>query len=289
MLDKSLKGPLTETVDAGELTPELAPAPSDAEPIAGGAEPETITMLIECPGYEAADGVIDLGDAGIITKTAPVPAASIDNSGRPPSVVDDDPAVGHLTLIPGEFLTGTAGADVLTGGTRPDVIEGLGGDDILRGKAGSDLILGGGGDDRIMGNSGRDNIRGNDGDDIIRAGAGNDFVKGGQGADRINGGGGDDRLAGGAGDDTIIGRTGDDTLKGNGGADVFQFRPSDRNDTILDFEQGQDRIEILSGAESFGDLTIEQDGANVLISFGSGQVTIISDDAGSFEASDFIF
>ena len=45
-------------------------------------------------------------------------------------------------------------------------------------------------------------------------------------------------LNGGGGADTLTGKGGDDTLKGNGGADVFQFRASDRNDTIADFRQG---------------------------------------------------
>ena len=53
-------------------------------------------------------------------------------------------------------------------------------------------------------------------------------------------------VLGGGGNDTIAGKGGDDTLKGNGGADVFQFRTSDRNDTIADFRQGQDKIQNLS-------------------------------------------
>lgn len=273
MFDTSLKGSLFETDDQSA---EIAELPS-------------ITMLIECPAWEGTDGVIDLGDAGIIVDTSPVPAPSTDNSGLPPTVVTDGPKSSELTILPIELAPGTANDDVLIGGDTNDVIEGFGGNDVLRGKAGSDLILGGAGADRILGNSGQDNIRGNAGDDTIRAGVGDDFAKGGAGADLINGGGGDDLLIGGAGDDTITGRTGDDTLKGNDGADVFQFRASDRNDTIRDFEQGQDRIEILNGAESFADLSIEQDGANVLISFGKAQITVITDDAGLFDASDFIF
>lgn len=273
MFDTSLKGSLFGTGGQGAET----------------AEAPLITMLIECPAWDDIDGVINLGDGGIITDTSPVPAPSTDNSGLPPAVVVDDPEIGALTLLPVELLPGTANADVLIGGAMNDVIEGFGGDDVLRGKAGDDLILGGAGADRILGNSGRDNIFGNSGDDTIRAGVGDDFARGGKGADLINGGRGDDLLFGGAGDDTLIGRSGDDTLKGNAGADVFQFRASDRNDTIMDFQQGQDRVEILNGAGSFADLAIEQDGANVLIGFGTAQITVISDDAGAFDASDFIF
>ena len=82
---------------------------------------------------------------------------------------------------------------------------------------------------------------------------------------------------------------GDDTLKGNGGADVFQFRASDRNDTILDFRQGQDLNEIQTGANSFAALDIEQDGQDVLIGFGTGQVRIVTDSVGAFDENDFIF
>ena len=96
-------------------------------------------------------------------------------------------------------------------------------------------------------------------------------------------------LLGGGGADTLIGQGGDDSLRGNGGRDVFQFRTSDRNDTILDFRQGQDQIEILNGARSFDALDIEQDGSDVLISFGTGQVRVVTDQVGAFGEDDFIF
>ncbi len=291
MFDTSIKGSITAAVDDGAEKPgliETLDATTDALPedTAGAAEQ---TILVQCSANDDAAGVIDLGDAAIITKTAPVPTASTDNSGLPPSEVIDDHAISCLTLIPGEFLTGTEDGDILIGGALPDVISGLDGDDVLRGRGSLDQIFGGGGDDSIMGNSGEDFLKGDGGDDVIRAGKGNDFVLGGSGADLIKGGGGADRLKGGNGDDTINGRTGDDILRGGNGADVFQFRASDRNDKILDFEQGQDRIEILNGADAFTDLSIEQDGAHVVIGFGKGQITIILDDAAAFDASDFIF
>ena len=201
----------------------------------------------------------------------------------------------------------TENADSITGAAGNDTISGLGGDDSIKGGGGDDLLLGGAGDDRISGNGGADrirgnggadtlkgggggdNIKGNGGDDVIKAGGGADTVKGGGGSDVINGGGGADVLNGGGGADVITGRGGDDTLKGNGGADVFQFRASDRNDTIVDFRQGQDLIEIISGARSFAGLTIEQDGADVLIGFGAGGVRVITDNAGAFSEDDFIF
>ena len=119
--------------------------------------------------------------------------------------------------------------------------------------------------------------------DTIKAGGGADIVKGGGGDDLILGSGGADKLNGGSGADTLRGNGGDDTLKGNGGADVFQFRTSDRNDTIADFRQGQDKIEIQNGVRSFEGLDIEQDGRDVLIGFGAGQVRVLTYNAGAFD------
>lgn len=199
---------------------------------------------------------------------------------------DDDLLVGGNGA---DTLRGGGAQDVLDGGNGKDVASGNTGDDVLDGGRGGDILRGGGGDDSIIGGGGADNIRGNGGADLIMAGGGADTVRAGAGNDTIYGGGGADRLEGGGGDDVITGRGGDDTLLGNGGADIFQFSASDRNDTILDFRQGQDQIEILSGARSFAGLTIEQDGANVLIGFGNGQVSVITDNVGAFDENDFIF
>ncbi len=61
------------------------------------------------------------------------------------------------------------------------------------------------------------------------------------------------------------------------------------NDTISDFRQGQDKIQIQSGANSFEALVIEQDGRDVLIGFGAGQVRVVTDSAAAFDESDFVF
>ncbi len=184
---------------------------------------------------------------------------------------------------------GTALNDTIRGLIGDDTVVGQAGDDLLLGGAGDDNIRGSGGDDRLRGNAGNDTLKGNGGDDNLKGGGGDDNMRGGGGADTLNGGGGDDRLIGGGGDDVLTGKRGDDTLKGNGGADVFQFRASDRNDTILDFRQGVDQIEIKSGASFFQALTIEQDGQDVLISFAAAQIRVVTDNAAAFSESDFIF
>lgn len=195
-------------------------------------------------------------------------------------------------------IAGGAGQDDVLAGDGDDAIKGNGGADILRGNAGADNIragsgadevLGGNGADTITGNSGADDLRGNNGRDEISGGVGADTIKGGGGGDLIDGGGGADLLEGGTGQDTITGRGGDDTLQGDGGADIFQFRATDVNDTILDFTQGVDTIEIISGAAAFADLVIEQDGDDVLIGFGDGQVRVVTDTVDAFTEDDFIF
>lgn len=188
-----------------------------------------------------------------------------------------------------DTIRALGGNDTVTGLTGDDLLFGGRGNDKINGSGGNDLIRGNGGGDTLKGNGGSDNIKGNGGADIIKAGGGADTVKAGGGNDTVNGGGGADRLEGGGGDDVLTGKGGDDTLKGNGGADTFQFRASDRNDTILDFRQGQDFIEIISGANAFNALTITQDGADVLIGFGKGSVRVVTDNVGAFDENDFIF
>lgn len=195
-------------------------------------------------------------------------------------------------------IAGGAGQDDVLGGDGADDINGNGGADILRGNAGADdiragsgadAVLGGNGADIITGNGGADDLRGNGGRDEISGGVGADTIFGGGGGDLIDGGGGLDFLAGGSGQDTLTGKGGDDTLQGDGGADTFQFRATDINDTILDFTQNVDVIEIQSGAAAFADLVIEQDGDDVLIGFGTGQVRVVTDTVAAFSEDDFIF
>lgn len=195
-------------------------------------------------------------------------------------------------------IAGGADADDVTAGDGDDDINGNGGADILRGNAGADDIRAGGGADQVIGgngadiitgNGGADDLRGNGGRDEISGGVGADTIFGGGGGDLIDGGGGLDFLSGGSGQDTLTGRGGDDTLRGDSGSDIFQFRATDVNDTILDFAQNIDAIEIVSGAASFDDLVIEQDGDDVLIGFGAGQVRVVTDTVAAFSEDDFIF
>jgi Ca2+-binding RTX toxin-like protein len=68
---------------------------------------------------------------------------------------------------------------------------------------------------------------------------------------------------------------GDDTLTGGPGADTYVYRTGDGTDTITDFNIAEgDRIDLtgVAGVHDISDLLITQDGANTVITLGSGLV-----------------
>lgn len=95
----------------------------------------------------------------------------------------------------------------------------------------------------IIGTKYDDDIYGNEVANTLNGGAGNDL---------ISGRGGDDTINGGNGNDFIYGGTGKDTLAGGLDSDVFIFISKDDSkftggqpqDVIIDFQQGQDKIDI---------------------------------------------
>lgn len=172
------------------------------------------------------------------------------------------------------------GNDTVQGGSGNDTIIGGAGIDRLLGQAGNDFIRGGGGGDVLIGSRGADRIIGNGGADRINGGADNDTLAGGGGGDTLNGGGGADR---------IVGGKGDDLMNGGGGPDVFVFGGADGNDVIRGYTDGQDRIEITSGANNFAALTIEQAGGDALISFSNTVILLEGLNSSLLEADDFFF
>lgn len=129
-------------------------------------------------------------------------------------------------------MTGSVHADTITGG--------LGGDTISGGN-GADWISGGSGTV-----TGSDNLDGGDGNDTLHGGDGNDTLTGGAGIDSLDGGAGNDLLTGGAGNDT---------LTGGAGTDRFTFNnPSEGLDTITDFINTQDFIQVSNSG--FGNIQV---------------------------------
>lgn len=153
-------------------------------------------------------------------------------------------------------------------------------DDEFYGWTGNDTLRGLAGDDTLSGNAGNDALFGEDDADVLL---------GGNGRDRLVGGKGRDALTGGADNDTLEGGRNNDSLTGSRGADVFYFDARSATDRITDWEDGIDRIAILKGAETFGDLSISQNGDDALVSFGTVRIIVAGTDAATLSDADFQF
>lgn len=188
-----------------------------------------------------------------------------------------------------DTIDGGEGADYLDGFNGSDVISGGDGDDTIIGYNGADTLSGDAGHDSIEGNAAFDSIEGGTGNDTLRGDNGHDTVSGGIGADLVFGDNGNDLLDGGPGADTIEGGRGTDALTGGGGPDTFVF-DSDiftGHDTVADFENGLDMIEI-AGAAEFSDLTIDQSGPDTVVTWATGSVTLTGE-TGLIDEDDFLF
>jgi len=183
---------------------------------------------------------------------------------------DHDPLLSRFNLpVPEGAITGSAGADTLAGNSKSDAIFGRQGDDTLSGGPSDDLLYGGSGDDLLKGNqgndalyaeSGNDRLLGDQGSDLVDGGIGNDDLSGGNGTDLLLGKAGADTLTGVNGDDLLNGGLGDDTLEGGRGSDRFVLSTGAGTDTILDFTDGVDLLQ-LQGL-TFEQLTISQGTGN---------------------------
>ncbi len=160
--------------------------------------------------------------------------------------------------------------------------------------AGGPLIFGTEGDDELEGDEGGNALSGAGGNDTLDGRGGKDILLGGAGDDELYGGAGDDYLLGSEGDDVLYGGEGDDVLYGEGGADTFVFQPGHRNDTVKDFADGEDAID-LSGftvISGFEDLSITAEGSDAVIDLsahGGGSIRLESVDVADLDAEDFTF
>ena len=221
----------------------------------------------------------------------------------------------------GDTLEGAGGNDTISGEGGSDLLYGHGGDDVIEGGEGNDWLEGGAGNDTLEGGEGVDTLYGGTGDDTLKGGAGDDTLEGGEGVDTLEGNKGDDTLSGDAGDDYLYGSSGTDTLDGGEGidwlfggegddrleggadndvlhggegADTFVFNSGDGSDTLVDFTDGEDVIDLsaMSDISGFSDLTITQNGDNAVIDFsahGGGMIVLRDVDAADLDADDFTF
>ncbi|WP_197274367.1 M10 family metallopeptidase C-terminal domain-containing protein, partial [Novosphingobium sp. AAP93] len=124
-----------------------------------------------------------------------------------------------------------------------------------------------------------------------------DVLFGGNGNDTLNGGDGNDELNGGAGADTLVGGASDDTLRGGSGNDIFGYTARRfGEDVIVDFVQGQDRINLsalgIADLATLSPYIAENLGNTIIILFYDGlqeSITINGIRPSQLTASDFIF
>jgi Ca2+-binding RTX toxin-like protein len=181
-----------------------------------------------------------------------------------------------------DLLDGGVGNDQASGGDARDTLFGGWGDDSLEGNAGVDTVNGGEGDDELSGGAEGDQLRGDGGNDSVQGDGGNDTVRGHAGDDELSGGSGSDVLQGDGGADTLDGGTGADEMTGGAGADVFVLVADGADDTIVDFRDGTDVIDIDA---AFGALAITDVSAGVVRVEHNGDVLFVADGLGLLTAA----
>ena len=166
----------------------------------------------------------------------------------PPEDSTDDKATEPA---PVNVWLGTENNELTVGHDGVDIVDGGGGRDLAMGRGGLNLVDGGSDGDIVLGtNGGFDVVTGGSGDDfvvgaeLVSGGSGNDTIAGSSGSDTLIGDGGDDWLSGGAGSDVIAGGADTDTLIGGDGADLFIYGAGDGDDTIVDFGNGSDMVDL---------------------------------------------
>ena len=105
----------------------------------------------------------------------------------------------------------------------------------------------------LVGTERPDTLTGGIGNDTVQGLGSDDVLSGGFGADTIFGGTGDDFIFGDEGDDTLNGGEDNDTLTGGTGADSFLFDGAFGNDTVTDYDDGIDLLDLSGTDLSFTD------------------------------------
>lgn len=132
----------------------------------------------------------------------------------------------------------TDASHILAGDRGANRLTGFATSDFLSGYGGNDSLLGLGGDDLLLGDRGQDLLYGGRGRDILFSGIGKDWLSGGQ------------------------------------GNDTFVLQPGTGYATVSDFQVGRDAIALL-GNLALGNLSLTQQGANVLLRNGDDLLAIL--------------
>lgn len=146
--------------------------------------------------------------------------------------------------------------------------------------------------ENVRGSVWNDDIRGDAGANRLRGDDGDDFLAGRNGNDRLEGGIGNDALVGGFGADSLNGGAGNDDLWGRQGNDVFVFQQGGDIDTVRDFRNNQDVLDVSDyGFASAADVIAlaSQFGNSVIIDLGNDDVIVLDQfRIAALDASDFI-
>ena len=210
-----------------------------------------------------------------------------------------------------EFLTlnGTANLSG-TGNEFANTLRGNAGANRLDGGLGADIMEGGRGNDTFIVDNVGDRVVERSGDGIDQVFSSVSFSLSGQNAEHLTltgsaainatgnglanvliGNEGANILSGGAGNDRLSGLAGDDLLIGGDGNDVFVFAAGTGTDTVADYRDGRDKIDV-SGLESvdrFSDLTLTQVGSNTEIHHGEDVLILRGVSLSALNGYDFLF
>jgi Ca2+-binding RTX toxin-like protein len=179
------------------------------------------------------------------------------------------------------------GNDALRGNALKNRLVGMRGDDRLEGGGAGDVLQGGSGADtaayarstarvEVDLRSGR-GIGGDAQGDVLR---GIENLVGSRFGDKLIGNGGSNRLDGGGGNDVLVGGYGADTFVFAGG--------SFGRDSVLDFEDGIDRIDLSALFLTPEALVIAPYAGGAVVSTGSGSILLKGESAAWISAEDFI-
>ena len=208
-------------------------------------------------------------------------------------------AVGDV-LVDVENLWGSDHNDILSGDNGTNRLYGGRGDDELRGNGGNDVLEGDIGADRLDGGPGMDMASYSLSNEGVTVKLGEGVIEGGHATgdtfasiEGVEGSAHDDVLAGDNGANRLSGGYGDNVLEGGGGPDQFVFDWVNGDNTILDFTDNEDLIDLSEArVSSFDDLILSSNSNGVTIhvtTSGGGTIFLEGFDIANLDASDFIF
>ncbi|MDR6757418.1 Ca2+-binding RTX toxin-like protein [Mycoplana sp. BE70] len=193
-------------------------------------------------------------------------------------------------------ISGRAFSDALDGTVQQGIALLLSGHDTIKGTQYADSILGEAGNDTLIGGAGADKLNGGAGSDtasyagatkgvvanLAKASVNTNDAKGDTyvSIENLTGSSYADKLTGNSGANKINGGKGNDTLTGGGGADVFVFAKGYGKDTITDFQNNIDDIDLRSyGLASVGAVLKKavQVGTDVHIKLSSTDIIVLDD------------